>query len=60
MIRSLKRVLGFCECDKCLNRSYAKIRINVNKSEKVSRDICEKHMKELIKDVELKSITIEV
>lgn len=57
---SLKRVLGFCECDKCWNRSYAEIRINVNKSEKVSRNICEKHMKEIIKDGQLESITLEV
>lgn len=60
MIRRLKRILGFCECDKCWNRSYATIGIDMNGAKGFNRDICEKHMKEIIKYGELKSVTLEV
>lgn len=59
MLRKIKRILGFCECDKCWNRVHATIGIDI-KGKSISRNICEKHMKEIIKDAELKFITVEV
>lgn len=60
MLRNVKGILGFCECDKCWNRAYSEIKINVNGAKSINRNICEKHMKEITRDSELKSITLEV
>lgn len=60
MLRKIKRILGFCECDKCWNRSCATIGIDMAGAKGFNRNICEKHMKEITKDCELKSITLEV
>lgn len=60
MLRKLKRILGFCECEKCWNRTYAIIGIDISGAKSISRNICEKHMKEITRDAELKSITVEI
>jgi len=60
MLRRLKRILGLCECDKCWKRSYANMGIDVSGEKSINRNICESHMHEILKDSELKSITVEV
>lgn len=58
MIRKIKGLLGFCQCDKCWDRTYATINIKA-----INRkiDVCEDHMKAATKDVTLTGIfSIEV
>lgn len=55
MIRKVKGLLGFCQCDKCWSRAYATVNIkSINKK----IDLCEKHMKEVTKDATLTGITL--
>ncbi|MFR4584664.1 hypothetical protein [Clostridium cadaveris] len=50
IIFKLKGFLGLCQCKKCWHRVYATISI---KAIGKDIDVCEKHMKEILKDATL-------
>lgn len=53
MIRKIKGLLGFCQCDKCWNRTHSTINIKA-----INRriDVCENHMRAATKDATLTGI----
>ncbi len=59
MIRRLKRIMVLCECDKCWNKVYANIEIDFLGTKSINKNLCEKHMNEMLTGSEIKSITID-
>lgn len=59
MLRKFKKILGLCECDKCWKKVYANIGIDFSGTKSINRNICEKHMHEMLTGSEIKSIVID-
>lgn len=59
MIKRLKRMMGLCECNKCWNKVYANIGIDFSGTKSINKNLCEKHMHEMLTGSEIKSIVID-
>lgn len=56
LIKKIKGLLGFCQCDKCWHRATL---IVENKEVKLKRYICEEHFKDLLKTADYIKVEIE-